>query len=323
MGMLEEANMYGNYNFLHFLPIRFFSLIPPIVYLFVQHLINPNYLFKRWEYFLFLPFVLDYSYQSYEFITYLLGNMDVQHHMWRHYIVSNSFETIGAIFNIVITIISIKMIWAYEKSLYNEYAEVSDKSLKWLFNTLVGGCFLTLFWLGLAIDDFFPTLIQVNLGWVIWLGVSVLIYWIGYSMLMRPEIFIEEKLIVEEIVLNEESKLSDKTDEHYQKLLTLMKEQELFRDPNLNMGMLAKAIGLSKGYLSQIINAKEGTNFFDFVNSYRVKDVKQKLTDPLFDHFNILGIALEAGFKSKSTFNSVFKKMTGKTPSQFKQDKKS
>ena len=318
MGTLEEADMYNEYDVLHFLPVRFFSLIAPVVYFFVQYLINPNYQFKRWGYFLFLPFVLDYSFQCYEIVSFLLGNLDVQEDIWLHYMINNSFETIGAIFNIMITIIAIKMIWAYEKSLYNEYAEISDKSLKWLFNTLIGGSLLTLFWLGMAIDDFFPNFIDVNLGWVIWLGVSILIYWIGYSMLMRPEIFIEEKFIAEEIILNEETKLSDKTDEHYSKLLNLMKEEELFRNPNLNMGVLANAIGLSKGYLSQIINAKEGKNFFDFVNTYRVEDVKQKLRDASFDHFNILGIALEAGFKSKSTFNSVFKKMTGKTPSQFK-----
>ena len=75
---------------------------------------------------------------------------------------------------------------------------------------------------------------------------------------------------------------------------------------------------LSKGYLSQIINQKEGKNFFDFINHYRVEDVKEKLNDDAYSHFSILGVALEAGFKSKSTFNAVFKKMTGMTPSQFK-----
>ncbi|MEL6256529.1 MAG: helix-turn-helix domain-containing protein [Bacteroidota bacterium] len=75
---------------------------------------------------------------------------------------------------------------------------------------------------------------------------------------------------------------------------------------------------LSNGYLSQIINQKEGKNFFDFINGYRVEEVKRNLADPNFDHFSILGIGLEAGFKSKSTFNAVFKKMTGHTPTAYK-----
>lgn len=321
MGMMQEADLYEKYQTIHFLPIRFFSLIAPIVYLFVQSLINPKYKFERWMYLLFFPFAIDYAYQLYELARYLSGNLDFQENKWLHYFVDNTFETIAAIFNIVVIVIAIKMIWSYEKSLYNEYAEVSDKSLKWLFNTLIGGLLLTIFWFGISIDDYFPEFLDINLGWILWLGVSILIYWIGYSMLMRPEIFIVEKLIEPDVVPNEEPKLSDKTDEHYQRLLVLMKEEELFRNSNLNMDMLSKSIGLSKGYVSQIINTKEGKNFFDFVNSYRVEDVKQKLSDSSFDHYNILGIALDAGFKSKSTFNSVFKKMCGETPSQFKRDK--
>lgn len=318
MGMLEEMDLFRKYELLNFIPIRFFSLIAPIVYFFIQSLINSNYKIKRKEYWLFLPFIIDYSYQLFEFFGHLLGYIRLPDDMYRHYMVNNTFETIGAIFNLIVSILAIKMLRKYENSLYNEYAEINDRSLKWLINTLIGGLVLTVLWFGLAMDDFFPDFIDMNFNWMIWLGVSILIYWIGYAMLMRPDLFIEEKLIVEEVVQNEESKLSDKTDDHYQKLLQLMVQEELFRDPNLNMDMLAKSIGLSKGYLSQIINTKIGKNFFDFVNSYRVEDVKNKLKDDSFDHFSILAIALEAGFKSKSTFNSVFKKMTGKTPSQFK-----
>ena len=84
------------------------------------------------------------------------------------------------------------------------------------------------------------------------------------------------------------------------------------------MTLLAAKMKLSNGYLSQIINQKEGKNFFDFINGYRVEEVKRNLANPNFDHFSILGIGLEAGFKSKSTFNAVFKKMTGHTPTAYK-----
>ena len=323
MGMLQEAKLYEVYPTLRYLPLRFFSLIAPVVYFFIQYLINSNYKFKRWGYLLFVPFLIDYAYQLFEMSSFFSGQADLQQLDRANYLINNTFETIAAVFNIVVIFISIRMLWQYEKSLYNEFAEISDKSLKWLFNTLIGGILLSVFWFGVAIDDFFPDFMDFNFGRFLWMGVSILIYWIGYSMLMRPEIFIEEKFIEEKLTVknevgNGESKLSDKTDEHYQKLLNLMEEEQLFRNSNLNMAVLAKSIGLSKGYVSQIINAKEGKNFFDFVNTYRVEDVKRKLKDTSFDHFNILGIALDAGFKSKSTFNSVFKKMTGKTPSQFK-----
>ena len=97
-----------------------------------------------------------------------------------------------------------------------------------------------------------------------------------------------------------------------------MSNQQIYQDPELNMSKLATITKLSKGYLSQIINQKEGKNFFDFVNSYRIKEVQERFSNPAYEHFSIMAIALDAGFKSKSTFNSVFKKMTGVTPSQYR-----
>ena len=98
----------------------------------------------------------------------------------------------------------------------------------------------------------------------------------------------------------------------------LMKEEKLFLDQELDLKSLADKLKLSSGYLSQIINKYEQKNFFDFINGYRVEEVKSKIPDPAYQHLSLLGIAFESGFKSKSTFNLAFKKHTGMTPSGFK-----
>ncbi|MBL8172151.1 MAG: AraC family transcriptional regulator, partial [Acidobacteria bacterium] len=59
-------------------------------------------------------------------------------------------------------------------------------------------------------------------------------------------------------------------------------------------------------------------SFTDLINAYRVEDAKRRLLDPTWKHYSILAIAEEAGFSSKSTFNAVFKKHTGQTPSEFR-----
>ena len=84
------------------------------------------------------------------------------------------------------------------------------------------------------------------------------------------------------------------------------------------MTTLSEKTGLSNSYLSQIINQKDGRNFFDFVNEYRINEVMERMDDPDYDHYTILAIAQDAGFKSKSTFNAFFKKSTGKTPSVYR-----
>ena len=75
---------------------------------------------------------------------------------------------------------------------------------------------------------------------------------------------------------------------------------------------------MSTSHLSQTINELLGQSFSDFVNSYRIEEAKRKLVDPACKHLSVLGIAEEVGFNSKSSFNSVFKKHTAMTPSEFR-----
>ena len=76
------------------------------------------------------------------------------------------------------------------------------------------------------------------------------------------------------------------------------------------------ASGLTN-HTSQIINENLNKNFFDFVNDYRINEVKKCLSDSKFSHYTLLAIAYECGFNSKSSFNSLFKIKTGLTPSEY------
>lgn len=97
-----------------------------------------------------------------------------------------------------------------------------------------------------------------------------------------------------------------------------MNQQKPYHDPELTLTSLANSVNISRNQLSEIINTGTGGNFYDFVNKYRVEEVKQLMQNPKFKDFTILAIAFEAGFPSKSTFNSIFKKFTGLTPSVYR-----
>jgi AraC-like DNA-binding protein len=86
----------------------------------------------------------------------------------------------------------------------------------------------------------------------------------------------------------------------------------------LTLAELALALSTTPHNLSEVINTRTGQNFYDFVNGYRVDEVKERLRDPNADHLTLLAIGLEAGFNSKSSFNAVFKKHTSMTPSEYK-----
>ncbi|NOY60505.1 MAG: helix-turn-helix transcriptional regulator, partial [Calditrichaeota bacterium] len=87
---------------------------------------------------------------------------------------------------------------------------------------------------------------------------------------------------------------------------------------DLTLPQLANMLHISAHNLSEILNTYMQKNFFDFINHYRVEEVKNKLSDPKTQHLNILAIAFDAGFNSKTSFNTIFKKYTGQTPSQFR-----
>jgi AraC-like DNA-binding protein len=77
---------------------------------------------------------------------------------------------------------------------------------------------------------------------------------------------------------------------------------------------------MSTHHLSQLINEGLNQNFFDFVNSYRIEEIKKQLHDPKLSHIKIEEIAFQNGFNSKSAFNTAFKKFTQTTPSQFRKE---
>jgi AraC-like DNA-binding protein len=81
---------------------------------------------------------------------------------------------------------------------------------------------------------------------------------------------------------------------------------------------LAEQLGLSPNYLSQVINERLEQNFFDFINWYRIEEAKHRLASPVGERDNIITLALDAGFNSKSAFYTAFKKHTAMTPSQYK-----
>jgi AraC-like DNA-binding protein len=97
-----------------------------------------------------------------------------------------------------------------------------------------------------------------------------------------------------------------------------MTTDKCFLDPDLDLPSLAARMNLTPHELSYLLNKGIGSNFFEFVNSYRVEEAKKLLLSGEHNHYSILGIAYEAGFNSKTTFNTTFKKATGLTPSQFK-----
>ena len=103
-----------------------------------------------------------------------------------------------------------------------------------------------------------------------------------------------------------------------EKLIDYLEQDKPFTNPDLQLKNLADHLGIPSYQLSQIINTGLQQNFYDLINSLRIAEAKHRLIDPANQHIQILAIAYDIGFNSKSTFNTAFKKYTKMTPSQFR-----
>jgi YesN/AraC family two-component response regulator len=97
-----------------------------------------------------------------------------------------------------------------------------------------------------------------------------------------------------------------------------MKNNKPYIESDLTLNQLASQIAIRPRVLSQVINEMRGQNFYDFINHYRIEEASRLLTNPKDKKITVLEVLYEVGFNSKSSFNTLFKKYTGLTPSEFR-----
>lgn len=148
---------------------------------------------------------------------------------------------------------------------------------------------------------------------------------IGYFGLKQKEVFFDHSVEMEkeiEIIPETKYATSRMEDEEFQqycnKVGEFMATHRPYLDPDLTLPKLAQQLNVSTHHLSQVINEMHKKNFFNFINKYRVEEVKRKIQDPKYQNYSLLGIAYESGFNSKSAFNRMFKNITGTTPSAYR-----
>lgn len=159
--------------------------------------------------------------------------------------------------------------------------------------------------------------------------------WIGEVLLQLPLFGYTESLLIGGFVLlcfiacfrttfftapvlsPEKKERTADDDKEWQRLNRLFEAGQAHTVARITVESVAAELGLPPRYVSALVNRYHGANFSHFVNSYRVKTVVERMRDPKERHKTLLGIALESGFSSKSSFNDSFKQHTGETPSQY------
>jgi len=154
---------------------------------------------------------------------------------------------------------------------------------------------------------------------------TLLIYWITYRVVARSVPFREE---VNTVVLQSQkhrkyahsSLKHDEADRIEKEIQRLMAEERPFLDPSLTIDGVAAKLSTSRHNLSQVLNERLKRTWPDYLNEWRLEESRKRLSDPSNFRFTIAAIAQDSGFSSVSSFNDVFKKRFGITPSKFRNE---
>jgi AraC-like DNA-binding protein len=218
----------------------------------------------------------------------------------------------------------------HKKNIEDNFSYTEQLNLNWLKYVLGG---LGLVWLKVVFVSVlggFPVFSEGLGGHIIYISVTIAVFFLGFFGIRQQAIYrhvqgIKEKKKVKKTrnpinndAIYKHSGLKKADSELYLKeLLNYMENEKPYLNNRLGLKDVAEYLNISVHHLSQVINEQLGKNFFDFVNDYRVKEVKSLLRNPKYKQFTLLAIAYDSGFNSKSSFNSVFKKITGLTPSNY------
>lgn len=292
---LERFN--GSYGYLYGVLFYFYTL----------SLIYKDYRFTAKNWLHFLPFVV---------VSFLpLFQLQLQ-----------LFVAIGLYTSILIyLILSHYQIARYHQVVKNTQSNYDQIKLSWL--RLV----LTIFSLTLFVDiiQFIADKCQAPhwfgevVGILVFVGLLVLVLAMVYKGLRHPSLFVgisesDVYPIVTKVKYAQENLTTSNSQVYLQKLEQYMQTAQPHFNPELSLQTLAQALDMTPRHLSQIINYHLEQNFADFINTHRIEAAKHRLKHPKDDKETILEVLYEVGFNSKSSFNAIFKKKTGMTPTQFK-----
>jgi ABC-type antimicrobial peptide transport system permease subunit/AraC-like DNA-binding protein len=191
----------------------------------------------------------------------------------------------------------------------------SRLEFRWLRRLLAATALLWLLWICYVAADYFVYNGQlgVHVYYPFYIFFVVIIIWTGAAAFLQPQAAAQ--------VQNPPTARQPVPYELREKGTGLKRAMDVHRyyeDPELSLASLAAKLNLHPHELSRIVNTALKKNFNDFINEYRVRDVILKMRNPAYSNITLLGIAFEAGFNSKATFNRAFKQITGKSAAEWK-----
>ncbi|MEX0316274.1 MAG: helix-turn-helix domain-containing protein [Allomuricauda sp.] len=324
--MLLDTNLDNLFPFSLWIPYSYLTLIGPLIFLYTKTLTNINFKISDLHFRHFIPVIIEIGLQIIMIVQGILNESSFYNGPFYFYIMPLVY--LCAIVSIFYYLnLSIKAIDNHEKWVLRNFSNLKELTLAWLKRLIhyyrvlwtVWIPFVATFLLFFKFQLIYPAVVLFL--YLLMLFLTYLTYWIGVEGLRRDTL-----LFVRESEGHKENKnysglTAMEIQQYSDRINQLMVKEKKYLNENLSLRELAAYLEADPNLISFVLNKHLNSNFHDFVNKFRVEEVKNKLNDPANKNLTLLGIAFESGFNSKTTFNRVFKQVTGLTPTEFQKTK--
>ncbi|WP_207948647.1 helix-turn-helix domain-containing protein, partial [Aquimarina spinulae] len=222
--------------------------------------------------------------------------------------------------------LSFKLFSRYRKAMKANYSNLTEKDFGWIKHLLVGSSIVISIDLILLLYQHIFDYEDFDYSYIPVIAMIFLISYLGYYGINQSKVLLPDFLIHEDTPETTKKErihhLSNSTNAELSelrlKLEQVLKNEKPYLDEELTLIKLAQLIPTTDKKLSALLNQYMNVSFYVIINSYRVEAVKEKMNSKEYANYTLLGIAYECGFSSKTSFNRIFKKETGFSPSAYK-----
>lgn len=323
-GEFHDIRWIYSLGFIFADPLGYF--LGPVLFLYIKSLFQAEKGLIQKHLFHFIPFLIYFLFITIPFTASLWQGKNLFPYLdtleQNEYILQ-----LQAIFLLVYCILSLRLLSQLSRAIKGSYSNLQQKDLRWIRYLLMGFSVIISFHLLL-------TLYQSLGGPVAWgayyatnfvmIGVILYLayYGVSQSRILLPSFMMEEDLTSKSERPSGDHPLKNADTNTIENLKTrvqqVLAEDQLYLDENLTLSRLAEQIPTTDKKLSALLNQHLQTSFYDLVNHFRIEAVKTKLATEQYQHYTLLAIAFDCGFKSKTSFNRLFKQATGISPSQYR-----
>ncbi|MEM6807300.1 MAG: helix-turn-helix domain-containing protein [Bacteroidota bacterium] len=307
----------GYWDFAYHLTLEYNWIYGPLIYLFVRTYFFPESKFEKKDYLHFIPVSLEFIFSFFIKSQNFYWDGTRESLSWAGYwgyVLWMHTPTMYLIAGLILLIYGRKSLKLLDKVIKNDSANLIRENIKWIRQVLmVLSIYSILFILVVLIDYFFFNYAFTHFDFYFpFLGLAAITYWMGLQGFSNRD----------KVPYKRKKMASGHNQEVLKKLATklegLMKNEKLYTNPSLNLHTLAEQLQVKPYLITECLNQIIGKSFKQYINELRLEEVQDLMGKEAYQHFTLLGIAYEAGFNSKASFNRIVKQLTGKSPKELK-----